>query len=39
MTILPIMASRRSFSDERTILISPLNRCSYCVSTVFIDSL
>ena len=39
MTILPINARRRSLSEDRTILISPLKRCSYCVNTVFMDSL
>jgi len=39
MTILPIIAKRRSLREERTILIRPLKRCSYCVRTVFIDSL
>lgn len=37
ITILPIKASLISFKEDLTILIRPLNLCSYCVKTVFID--
>ena len=38
-TILPSNASLISFNELLTILIRPLNLCSYCVNTVFIDYL